>query len=466
MSAIRAPRESALELWHPHGIAGRRATVVAGSRIAPGEGPVDLAVVSAGGRRASALEIDAAIAAAAARLPRRARGAAARGIARHGLKAIGEVLMVPPWPDSRHVVALERAPLRYAATRHLGLSAVTARALDSLASRPRLRRLLRRAAPGYGLVATRSPAPPRLRWLGDLDGRDSGAPSILQGDRAASPVAVVLRFPRGATEPDIAVKATLDASASERLAAERAALARWAPAARHAGAAVPVVHAAGGKDMLVTDIVAGRRAADLIADFGGAAAVCALAADWSLAFTRATLTRVEADAAWLERLLVGPAARVAAAVPETQTLRDALVALAARLDATTLSTCAVHDDLTLSNLVVDGATLGVLDWESATGDGIPLLDLWYVLADAVARGGAGTHARAVQALVSGDTRLPAAITALPAAHAAALRLTPDQALLGFHACWVRHADDELRRGHPGSFVDVVRVVAAQRLRWP
>ena len=44
--------------------------------------------------------------------------------------------------------------------------------------------------------------------------------------------------------------------------------------------------------------------------------------------------------------------------------------------------------------------------------------------------------------------------------------TDDQALLGFHACWLQHAADEIDRGAEGAFVEVVAAIAQARLLCP
>ena len=136
-------------------------------------------------------------------------------------------------------------------------------------------------------------------------------------------------------------------------------------------------------------------------------------------------------------------------------------ALAGRLEGAPLVTVAAHRDLTMSNVLVGPDGLGVVDWEAAGAGDLPLLDLWYALADGVARAHGVPHGSAVERLRAGAAALPAGVAGLPAAHAAALGLSPDQALLGFHACWLGHADDELRRGAPGQFVGVVGMIAAR-----
>jgi hypothetical protein len=110
-------------------------------------------------------------------------------------------------------------------------------------------------------------------------------------------------------------------------------------------------------------------------------------------------------------------------------------------------------------VLVSAGGLGIVDWEAARGADLPLLDLWYALADGLARARGIDHLGAVDILRGDATDIAPAIDGLPAEHAEALGLSPGQAQLGFHACWLGHADDELRRGAPGPFVAIVEALA-------
>jgi hypothetical protein len=141
--------------------------------------------------------------------------------------------------------------------------------------------------------------------------------------------------------------------------------------------------------------------------------------------------------------------------------------LTARLEGRDLVWVAAHNDLTMANVLATSPAPGILDWESATAAGLPLVDLWYALADGVACARRVTHASAVEALVTGTAPAPGALARIPAQHASAVNLTVDETILAFHTCWLGHADDELRRGVADRrFADVVRAVAARRLLWP
>jgi hypothetical protein len=119
----------------------------------------------------------------------------------------------------------------------------------------------------------------------------------------------------------------------------------------------------------------------------------------------------------------------------------------------------------MANVLAARRAPGIIDWEAATAAGLPLVDLWYALADGVARAGRVTHASAVAALATDRAPAPPVLAMLPAQHAAALRLSVEEGTLAFHACWLGHADTELRRGDEGPFSGVVRAVASLRLLW-
>jgi hypothetical protein len=304
--------------------------------------------------------------------------------------------------------------------------------------------------------------------LGDLDGAEVATATVSSGPRSDARVAVVLRFRPRRRSPDLVVKAALDEAALARLEAERAALQRLGPAAIGAGAAVPVAKPSSRPWLLATDPLAGRSAAVLltraprrlppIADAVG---------DWLLRWNRATAVRTIAAAEVLEQRVLGPLGRLLSEGNASEPYARALATLAARQHEHGLVVVASHGDLTMANVLVARSAPAIIDWESASADGLPLTDLWYALVDGVARAARVTHAYAVQALASGSAPAPAALASIPAQHADALRLSADEAVLAFHACWLGHADNELRRGlEERPFTAVVRAIAARRLLWP
>lgn len=473
---------SLLALWHPAGPgASRMELCEAAARC---DTPLDVAIVVAPARARHA-ELAAEVAAAARRLPgdglawvvagRRQRGGAERAVRDAGLVVAERVLLIGGWPDTAHLVPLAPAALRDAGVRHLGLSPRRARVLARLCRGRAGRLALSRMAPGCGLVAVRPSGIGPLCWLGAIDGAAVGTATLSQSTQRDARVAVALRFAPGSAAPDLAVKLALDAAGAARVDAERHALLELGPAARAAGAAVPFPRQAPGavtgpgsaeatgRAMLVTGALAGspasallRRASDRLTP------VLRAVSDWLLAWNRATAATATVSAALIERRLLGPAARVAESIPALAPHAAAMRALAARLTGEPLATVAVHDDLTMSNVLLGPDGLAIVDWEAARPDDLPLLDLWYALADGLARARGVEHARAVEILCDAAPGDAPVLAGLPAEHAAALGLSADQARLGFHACWLCHADDELRRGTRGPFVAVVEALAARR----
>jgi hypothetical protein len=474
-----------LELWHPTGRPARRLGL--GGAAPPSDDRahaegVDFALVAPLRAECSRAWLQQAIGSAAQSLrpdgllcvlvSPRWRVIADRLMRRSGLEPRGGLLTVPPGPDCAHAVSFDAAALRDASTRHLGLHPTAAGCVAALARSAPGRVLARNAAPGCALLAVRAPAAEPLRWLSALGGDCAGcAAAAATGQRADAPVAVVLRFATaGRRAPDLVAKVALSAAGSERVQRERAALAGLGDSARRAGAGVPVV-VSDAPALLATTALAGRTASAVIArDPAQAPAVVAAASGWLRRWTTATASTVAAGPEVLHRLLLEPAARVeaAAAGGPMSEYAVALRALAARLDGRTLVLAPAHNDLTMSNIVLlDGGAIGVVDWESACAAMPPLVDLWYVLADGVARAATRTHAQAVTALVQGVAAVPTALAGAPDERARELALTSDEALLAFHACWLQHACDELDRGQrDGPFLAVVQAVATARLRWP
>jgi hypothetical protein len=469
-----------LDMWHPTGAPRRRLALgdYAGDHDGLDDGPIDLAIVAPSPAEASRDWLERAIALAAGKLgsdgvlwilvPRRWRGIAERALRRCDLVQLEPVIAVPRWPDSDHLIPLARAVLFDAGRRHLGLSRVVAWMLGLLVTTRAGRRLLSRVAPGCALLAARERALPTFRWLGDLDRAAAVTASVSSGPRRDARVAVALRFRPHSREPDLVVKAALDEAGVERVQAERDALERFGVTAARSGATVPVPGPGSCRWLLATNLLSGRQAGTVLARSPRRLLpIASVVADWLLRWNLATACHVPATAELLERLLLGPAARLVAAGVAPEPYAGALRTLAARLERHRLVRVTAHGDLTMVNVLVPYRALGVVDWESATASGLPLEDLWYSLADGVARAHRITRAAAVAALATDTEPASPALARLPAHHAETLQLSVDETLLAFHACWLGHADNELRRGDTVlQYCDVVRAVAALRLLWP
>ena len=112
------------------------------------------------------------------------------------------------------------------------------------------------------------------------------------------------------------------------------------------------------------------------------------------------------------------------------------------------------------NVVVTGEhePLGIVDWEAARIDGLPLVDLYYAIVDAVAAVDQyGDRAASWRACFEPGGRQVEMTHRLEDAVRRALPLSNDAVAACFHACWVHHAANERRQlgGSRGPFLEIV-----------
>jgi aminoglycoside phosphotransferase (APT) family kinase protein len=139
----------------------------------------------------------------------------------------------------------------------------------------------------------------------------------------------------------------------------------------------------------------------------------------------------------------------------------------ARIEGAHLPLVASHNDLTMSNLLLLSGRpqLGVLDWEAARDDGLPLLDLFYAAASA--RRSVRPPREAAQSLIEAfnrGSRFGRGVADIAARTSKSLELSPDIVDLLAHACAVQHAVDEEQQGTRASqpFMELVQWLARTR----
>lgn len=109
-----------------------------------------------------------------------------------------------------------------------------------------------------------------------------------------------------------------------------------------------------------------------------------------------------------------------------------------------------HNDPGSWNVVVDGPSFTLLDWEDAEPEGIPLGDLLYFLADALAHvDGVATAARADYFVRLFRGELPASQLLFGRTREAVERLELPEEAVGRMAtiCWLRHGSSDRERRH-------------------
>ncbi|MBI3769760.1 MAG: hypothetical protein HY271_14910 [Deltaproteobacteria bacterium] len=413
-------------------------------------------------------------------LPATRRRRAAALLRAQGLELVATVAHLPNVKTSRYLVPVTPLALRYALSR-------------LISSYPRARRLARvllelagaghvvgTILPAVALVVRRPAARPPFEWLlrfpesvtalgGDLAWRVV----MVTSWRAQGGSTVLHLLAPGREQATLVVKVPGIPEDVVRIEQEESILRRLGPAARAAGARLPearLAQLADGRPVLVQTAVTGRPLAAMIAERPGTlAAILEEVSAWLERWNRST-RRVEAlDAAVLEREILRPAALVTPLVAAGEQYRSWLAARCASLAGAQVPFTARHNDLTMRNVLADGeAPLGIVDWETGEEKGLPNGDLAYTVVDAVAA--AAGYASRVEAFA--QSFLPEGehariVSRLFARSCRALEVCPALAEIAFHACWLRHAADELRVAEGparGPFLEVVERLARQRDR--
>ena len=223
-------------------------------------------------------------------------------------------------------------------------------------------------------------------WLAALDGKPISTAIVTGSRRSDARTTMVLRYPRNAVQPDLAVKVALDAAGLVRLENERVALSTFAASASRAGAEIPRPVPVEIPYVMATRMLPGDVAA-VVLD-GHASRLDDIASrlvEWLAEWNQITATTRVATPEDLQRFVLESADRVAASDPGLTEYRRQIGELTRRVHGQTLVLVAAHNDLTLANVLLSSHKIGVLDWEGAEADVLPMTDLWYALSDAVAR---------------------------------------------------------------------------------
>jgi Phosphotransferase enzyme family len=292
-------------------------------------------------------------------------------------------------------------------------------------------------------------------WLRSNRVGPDGGLVIVPSWRGADGSAVVTRIGAGGS---LVAKVGLGQETADVGMREARALELLGPSARAAGIHVPevldVVELAGRQAVILTNVPGCPAALSPGSVCATAESLARWLARWS------SETRVDGDASSLvDAAVLRPLALLESDLPAAYV--ELVRRTVAEIGDGRAPVAAVHGDLTLWNVLVTRGKLGVVDWEVATDRSLPLVDLPYLLVDAVtcrdrARdrvaayeacfGSAGSHLAWSRRIVDEVAR--DAGVAQPWFELAA------------HACWLGHAADERRRGlADGPFLRVLRMHA-------
>jgi hypothetical protein len=218
-----------------------------------------------------------------------------------------------------------------------------------------------------------------LELCGELLGRDASRASLTLFSRSGATLskAIYFLFEKGAREPSLVMLAMADPSQSARLELEYDAVETLASALDHdpeTASALPVEPlfrgAAGGEYLVVVP------PDPLATAIGRENRTVAL--DWLLRLQTATGSGTRAwEGADSNQLLAVLDEAWGVLRPQTlPAVRDRVGSQLEEVRGSPVPRCAVHGDYWHGNIAVDGDRLRVYDWEWASMDGLPFLDLW------------------------------------------------------------------------------------------
>jgi Ser/Thr protein kinase RdoA (MazF antagonist) len=399
---------------------------------------------------------------------RRGRRRAHAALKRNSLRRIFAVAHVPDRRRTRYLVPLVDG---IAAAGFRSMVAVWPRRRRALAfflRIPGLNRVFELTAANVGLVTQPIGAGPPFRWLSRLRGVQVEPPVIAANGRDDDQF--VLLAPYGAERGFVA---KIRNGVAPELRSEAVNLDELGPAVRGAGARLPdarTIVSVDGRTVLVETVVPGTPVAPLLA--GNPKAfdrVITVLVDWLEVWHRTTAAPRRPATGELDTYILEPADAIAPLLRDGKRYLDFLEQRCRAVERLQVPFVAVHNDLTMFNVLLDETRLALVDWEAAGDRGLPLTDFAYAMVDAVAA--TGRYEDRVQAFrdsFMSASRFSRSIATAQLRLVSELEIAPEVAELCLHACWLRHAaNDQQRRAaqRDGSFVDIVAELAASVTSW-
>jgi hypothetical protein len=387
------------------------------------------------------------------------RGAVRSTLLRAGLGATDAVVHVPDVRTARYLVPLDRRAGSYAFSELVAAWPQRGRLIHACVRTGAGRALLGRVLEPVGFLARRPDARAPYAWLARGFTPTPHAVLTVRRGRGSEDRLALIVFSADGDQPLRVVKI---ADSKLELQAEASVLDVLGESASAAGAEVPRVVASAEVDrrfvVAYTPLAGTSAAAVLSARPHAVSSVLDRVAAWLERWHLETHAWAEPVQPVLEQQVVAPLRVLEQHVPVAY--RDRLIARCNSLAGARLPVVAAHNDLTMFNVLIGpGGQLGIVDWESACAQALPLTDLAYAVVDGVA--GAARYRDRVAAFdeVFGPTgRYRDRARRLTNSVAARLELAEDVSELAFHAAWLSHAANEVEEsgsGSPGPFVQIL-----------
>ena len=393
--------------------------------------------------------------------PRRVRRRVVRLVEAAGFRAAASFAHVRDGGRTRYLVEVDPGAVAYALSRSIAGRRLT-RWVSRHVFRFRLHRLFSAISPVIGVALQRPSASPLLAWTLARGGAAGGGAILTERRRGRF---VVYRI---GGEQSLLVKVAAAAVDVER---EGRALDTLAATARDAGADVParvaVRRGATDRPILAQTLIPGIPASELLAGKPRKVVhVLSRLAEWLAVWHRASTSARVVSRDILEEALLGPARLLEPRLgPEYSSWLERRCRL---WTGTTMPAVHAHLDLTMANVLLKGNRgFGVVDWESARPDSLPLADFFYAAADAAA----AVHQYADRGAAFRSAFLPggryfADVSELVDRLSREVELPSSSVELTFHACWLHHAANEARESRPTDprpFLNIASVVSDWRV---
>jgi hypothetical protein len=273
-------------------------------------------------------------------------------------------------------------------------------------------------------------------------------------------------FAAGAAGPAIVAK--VRGPATPGPVEEAAIIRRLGRAASEAGVAIPdplLVETGEHRALMLETALEGRVAAAILAE--KPALVPSLTrrlVEWLENWNADTRSEERLASDWFEQEVLEPARALAPVIPNGAGYVEWLESRCRALAGTAVPLVATHNDLTMVNVFVRrSGSLGVVDWEGAREQGLPLVDFYYAAVDAAAAANryADRLAAFRQQFGDGAGSLSTA-RELERRLVGVLGLRPEIVELAFHVCWIQHAAAEqgaTLESAPRPFLEILGGVA-------
>ena len=398
--------------------------------------------------------------------PRRWRARVGRSLGEAGLVTGPDFLHLPPRTRDHYLIGAQRSALT-TALELMSPSTMLRRAAATLVGAPHVGARVLAVLGERGTTLRWPRARPLLEWL--IGVVPSPADSVVLRTKwrawggmgnlhVASPIDA---------QPSFVAKVALSSALCRRTRTEATMLDRLGPAAARAGARIPtgqLLETPEGRPVLLVTHLQGRRASTLVRQ-GSVSSLALLheVGKWLQAWHRATARSESLTNERWESDLTRYAEALAPHLEQGPTYLGWLRQRASGLVDRPIAYVAAHGDLTMDNILLGPGPLGIIDWEFARPNALPLADFFYAAVDAVAAGRRTDAVEAFKTCFVSAGAIAQAVREHTRALMEAARMDRTMLPVCFHACWLRHAAHEREKKPEADrkpFLEIVDWIAA------